>query len=202
MPEYAASKLANVLFTAELARRLEGSGVTTYAVNPGRVATNIWQRMPWPIRPLFKLTMWSSERGAYSTTRAATDLDGTGCYFRQARQAPAGEQSRTATLPWRQNCGTAVLAGSRVDLAGAAVERHAERVDVLAVVVLEDLLDAEPVPCRSARACRRCLDRSGYRSSRSSLCGCRTVTSVPSGRSLKRPTMLTSRPPHSRPPCA
>ncbi|MBA2538560.1 MAG: SDR family NAD(P)-dependent oxidoreductase [Deltaproteobacteria bacterium] len=80
-PEYSVSKLANVLFNAELGRRLEGTGVTSYAVNPGRVATNIWQRMPWPLRPLFKLTMWSSEQGARSTTRAATDLVGTGCYF-------------------------------------------------------------------------------------------------------------------------
>ena len=36
---YSDSKLANVLFTAELARRLEGTGVTAYAVHPGVVAT-------------------------------------------------------------------------------------------------------------------------------------------------------------------
>lgn len=81
MPEYAVSKLANILFSAELARRLDGTNVTTYAVNPGRVASNIWQRMPWPIRPLFKLTMRSTEQGAFSTTRAATDLDGSGRYY-------------------------------------------------------------------------------------------------------------------------
>jgi NAD(P)-dependent dehydrogenase (short-subunit alcohol dehydrogenase family) len=80
-PEYTVSKLANVLFSAELARRLDGSGVTSYAVHPGRVATNIWQRMPWPIRPLFKLTMRSSEQGAYSALRAATDLPATGVYY-------------------------------------------------------------------------------------------------------------------------
>ncbi|MCW5803048.1 MAG: SDR family NAD(P)-dependent oxidoreductase [Deltaproteobacteria bacterium] len=91
LPEYAASKLANVLFSAELARRLEGTGVTSYAVNPGRVATNIWQRMPWPLRPLFKLTMLTSEQGAYSTLRAATDLAGSGGYFdkRAIRQPPS-----------------------------------------------------------------------------------------------------------------
>ena len=81
MPEYSVSKLANVMFTAELARRLEGTGITTYSLNPGRVATNIWQRMPWPIRPLFKLTMLSSADGAYSTIRAATDLPGNGAYY-------------------------------------------------------------------------------------------------------------------------
>ena len=99
MPEYSVSKLANVLFTAELARRLDGSGVTTYAVNPGRVASNIWQRIPYPIRALFKLTMKSTEQGAYSTTRAATDLDGTGCYYdMRAIEQPPSVPARDAAL--------------------------------------------------------------------------------------------------------
>ncbi|MEO8700742.1 MAG: SDR family NAD(P)-dependent oxidoreductase [Kofleriaceae bacterium] len=99
MPEYQVSKLANVLFTAELARRLDGSGVTTYAVNPGRVASNIWQRMPWPIRPLFKLTMLSTEQGAYSTTRAATDLPTSGAYYdAKAIETPPSAAARDAAL--------------------------------------------------------------------------------------------------------
>jgi retinol dehydrogenase-12 len=98
-PEYTVSKLANVLYTAELARRLEGTGVTTYAVNPGRVASNIWQRMPWPIRPLFKLTMWSTEQGAASTVRAATDLTATGAYYdKHAVEQPASVPGRDAAL--------------------------------------------------------------------------------------------------------
>lgn len=68
MPEYQVSKLANVLFSNELARR----GYESIAVHPGRVATNIWQRMPWPIRPLFKMTMLTSEEGARSAIHAAT----------------------------------------------------------------------------------------------------------------------------------
>ena len=75
LPEYGVSKLANVLFSAELARRLEGRGVASYAVNPGRVASNIWQRVPWPFRQLFKLTMLSTEQGARSTVHAATSTD-------------------------------------------------------------------------------------------------------------------------------
>ncbi len=81
MAEYSVSKLANVLFSNELARRLAGSGITSVALNPGRVATNIWQRMPWPLRPLFKLTMLTSAQGAHSTIHAAADLDATGIYI-------------------------------------------------------------------------------------------------------------------------
>ena len=46
LPEYSVSKLANVLFTRELSRRLEGSGVTTYALHPGVVASDVWRRVP------------------------------------------------------------------------------------------------------------------------------------------------------------
>jgi retinol dehydrogenase-12 len=102
LPEYCVSKLANVLFSAELARRLEGTNVTTYAVNPGRVASNIWQRVPWPIRPLFELTMLSTARGAHSTIRAATDLAGNGAYYdRRANEQPASAPARDAALAQR-----------------------------------------------------------------------------------------------------
>jgi len=72
LPEYAVSKLANVLFTQELARRLEGTGVTTYAVHPGAVASDVWRGVPWPIRPLIKLFMRSTEEGAATSVYCAT----------------------------------------------------------------------------------------------------------------------------------
>ena len=56
MRAYARSKLANVLFASELARRLAGTGVTSTSMTPGRVATNIWSGAPGWIRPL--LTLW------------------------------------------------------------------------------------------------------------------------------------------------
>jgi len=71
-PEYAVSKLCNVLFTEELARRLEGTGVTAYALHPGVVASDIWRRVPWPIRPLIKLRMISTEEGARTPVYCAT----------------------------------------------------------------------------------------------------------------------------------
>ena len=50
--EYCVSKLANVLHAQELGRRLEGTGVTTYSLHPGTVASDVWREVPWPIRPL------------------------------------------------------------------------------------------------------------------------------------------------------
>jgi NAD(P)-dependent dehydrogenase (short-subunit alcohol dehydrogenase family) len=44
---YAQSKLANMLFTLELSRRLEGTGVTANAVDPGGVATNFNRNNGW-----------------------------------------------------------------------------------------------------------------------------------------------------------
>jgi NAD(P)-dependent dehydrogenase (short-subunit alcohol dehydrogenase family) len=70
--EYAVSKLANVLFSQELARRAEGRGITTYALHPGVVASDIWRRVPWPARPLIKLRMISPEDGARTSLYCAT----------------------------------------------------------------------------------------------------------------------------------
>lgn len=52
---YARSKLANALFSLELARRLEGSGVTSNAVHPGLVQTNIARTAPALLRGAFDL---------------------------------------------------------------------------------------------------------------------------------------------------
>jgi retinol dehydrogenase 12 len=70
--EYAVSKLGNVLFSQELARRAEGRGITTYALHPGVVASDIWRRIPWPVRPLMKLRMLSPEQGAATSLYCAT----------------------------------------------------------------------------------------------------------------------------------
>jgi retinol dehydrogenase-12 len=84
MREYAVSKLSNVLFAKELARRLAGTGVTTYALHPGVVATDVWRRVPSPLRWLIKRFMISPERGAEASLRCATDpalADQTGRYY-------------------------------------------------------------------------------------------------------------------------
>jgi NAD(P)-dependent dehydrogenase (short-subunit alcohol dehydrogenase family) len=70
--EYEVSKLSNVLFTKELARQLEGTGVTAYAVHPGVVATDVWRRVPGPLRWLIKRFMITPEQGAHSSVNCAT----------------------------------------------------------------------------------------------------------------------------------
>jgi retinol dehydrogenase 12 len=72
MQEYAVSKLSNVLFTKELARRLEGTHVTTYAVHPGVVATDVWRQVPRPLRWVIKRFMITPEQGAEASLRCAT----------------------------------------------------------------------------------------------------------------------------------
>jgi retinol dehydrogenase-12 len=72
LPEYAVSKLANVLFTAELARRLGPKGVHAYALHPGVVKSEAWRRVPWPLRPLMTAFMISSDQGARTSLYCAT----------------------------------------------------------------------------------------------------------------------------------
>ncbi|HUO48397.1 MAG TPA: SDR family NAD(P)-dependent oxidoreductase [Acidimicrobiales bacterium] len=73
LPEYAVSKLCNVLFAQELARRLEGTGVTTYALHPGVIASDIYRRLPRPVEALAKLFMKSPAQGAATSLYCATD---------------------------------------------------------------------------------------------------------------------------------
>lgn len=47
---YCQSKLANLLFAAELGRRLSGCGVTCYAVHPGLVKTQLYRQAGWLLR--------------------------------------------------------------------------------------------------------------------------------------------------------
>ena len=70
--EYGVSKLCNVLFTQELARRLPPTEVTAYALHPGVIASDIWRRMPAPVRLVMKLFMKSTDEGSMTTLHCAT----------------------------------------------------------------------------------------------------------------------------------
>ena len=65
---YATSKLALVMFTYELARRLQGTGVTANSLHPGGVATNIWRVPPG----LMRLFMRSAKEGAKTAVYLAS----------------------------------------------------------------------------------------------------------------------------------
>lgn len=67
MAAYSRSKLANVMFTFALARRLEGTGVTANCLHPGVVATNLLPRWLQLIKPLLSRVMFAPERGAQTT---------------------------------------------------------------------------------------------------------------------------------------
>ena len=89
---YGRSKTANILFTRELARRLEGSGVTVNAVHPGAVATRLG-RGSGPLVDLLQralsVFMKSPEQGAETSLHLATapELEGvTGRYFANKRE--------------------------------------------------------------------------------------------------------------------
>ncbi len=89
LDEYGASKLANILFTRELARRLEDTGVTTYALHPGVVASDIWRSIPWPARPLVMMRMVSPEEGAQTSLYCATSPElaaESGRYYEDCRE--------------------------------------------------------------------------------------------------------------------
>jgi len=110
MKEYEVSKLANVLFTKELARRLEGSKVTAYAVHPGTVATDVWRRVPPPFRWIMKKWMITPEEGATSTLVCATDPDlaaQTGRYYtvggKEKRPNKVADDTQLASALWTKS---------------------------------------------------------------------------------------------------
>ncbi len=116
MAEYSVSKLCNVLFTQELARRTAATGVTTYALHPGVVASDMWRRVPWPIRPIVTRRMLSVTQGAETSLYCATSPDvaeASGRFYDKcAERAPSPvatpelaaelwERSQEWTAPWR-----------------------------------------------------------------------------------------------------
>ena len=105
---YARSKLANILFTYELARRLEGSGVTVNALHPGGVATNIFSTDFSIFGPLIKgivsLFTLTPEQGADNTIYLASspDVEGvTDKYFVKRAAVPSSPPSYDKDLAKR-----------------------------------------------------------------------------------------------------
>ena len=88
MKAYGRSKLGNILFTRELARRLKDKGVTVNCLHPGAVATNIWSKAPGWTQPILavltRLFMISPAEGGATITHLAMspEVEGkSGLYF-------------------------------------------------------------------------------------------------------------------------
>jgi retinol dehydrogenase 12 len=97
---YSDSKLMNVLFTYELARRLEGTGVTANTLHPGVVATNFmannWGILGKLSRRLLDLGSISAEKGAQTSIYLATspEVEGvTGEYFDKKKSVKSAKES-------------------------------------------------------------------------------------------------------------
>lgn len=115
MQAYRQSKLANILFTYELARRLTGTDVTVNALNPGLVATNFglnnfglnngWLKSL--LRRAFALAAISPEQGAQTSIYLAAlpEVEGvTGKYFsneKEAQSSPASHDRAAAARLWQ-----------------------------------------------------------------------------------------------------
>lgn len=106
---YGQSKLANILFTVELARQLEGSGVTVNCLHPGMVDTNFGNgmKLPWPFGWIMRQLTISPEQGAQTSLYLATSpaVEGvTGKYFAKkklAKPSRAAQDAEAARRLWQ-----------------------------------------------------------------------------------------------------
>lgn len=106
---YAESKLANLMFTFELARRMEGTGVTSNALHPGFVATNIFAGNGWGGWSMRLGARWFAidpEEGAKTSIYLASspEVEGvTGRYFYRCKPiepSPAAWDAGAARRLW------------------------------------------------------------------------------------------------------
>ena len=119
MKAYGRSKLCNILFTRELARRLDGTGVAANCLHPGFVATRFGDKSGgWMSRAvsLAKFFAISPARGAQTIVYLASSPDvakTTGRYFYQsvpAKPSPEAQDDQTALLLWQRS---ATMTGMR-----------------------------------------------------------------------------------------
>lgn len=110
---YAQSKLANVLFTRELAKRTEVLGVTVYAVDPGVVNTEITRHFMNPLMALtktFSFFLKTPAEGAYTSVYCAVEPESqllTGGFYKDcglSESCKAGQDDGTALKLWAVSC--------------------------------------------------------------------------------------------------
>ena len=109
-PAYCRSKLANILFNSELARRLQGSGMTANCLHPGVVATGLGRGGPLLIRAFQSVArpfLLSPERGSDTIVYLASsrEVEGaSGGYYEKRRRVEPSAEARdrsAAERLWR-----------------------------------------------------------------------------------------------------
>lgn len=109
---YCHSKLANILFTKELARRLKGSRVTTYSVHPGSVHSELFRHstiLRW-IWQLFSFFIKTPQQGAQTSLYCAVTegIEGlSGSHFSDCQLACVSSQAGNETIArrlWDVSC--------------------------------------------------------------------------------------------------
>jgi hypothetical protein len=124
MKAYGRSKLCNILFTRELARRLHGTGVTANCLHPGFVATRFGDESGGLISRfagLAKLLAISPAKGAETIVYLASSPEiaaTTGQYFYKCRPiAPSREaqNDKTANLLWERSAELAGLKAPQLE---------------------------------------------------------------------------------------
>jgi NAD(P)-dependent dehydrogenase (short-subunit alcohol dehydrogenase family) len=88
---YSNTKLMVLMFTKELAKRLEDKGVYAFAVHPGLVKTGLFSNFPKPIRDLFLMGARTPEKGAETSiylAKAEGVEELTGSYFADTKPIP------------------------------------------------------------------------------------------------------------------
>ncbi|XP_054257489.1 retinol dehydrogenase 12-like [Macrosteles quadrilineatus] len=97
---YQNTKFASVMFSNELARRLEGTGITANSLHPGVIFTSIWADNPWYMLlfvTVFNLYFKSEEQGAQTTIYLAVseEVEGvSGKYFYDCKEHLPAKKSR------------------------------------------------------------------------------------------------------------
>ncbi|XP_039473215.1 retinol dehydrogenase 12-like [Oreochromis aureus] len=110
---YAQSKIANVLFTRSLAKRLEGTGVTTYSLHPEIVQTELWRHLNGVqqffmkmISPFTKNSVQGAQTTIYCSVDSSLEKESGGYYSdcAPANCSAAAKDDNVAEKLWELSC--------------------------------------------------------------------------------------------------